>query len=57
MSLDKSAVVLKTNLFSVKQPLTRMIRNVLLVLLGERKEQNPVHRSLNEIGSLLSAIC
>jgi hypothetical protein len=26
-----------------------------LVLLGERKEQNPVHRSLNKVGSVLSA--
>ena len=54
MSLNTQAVVLKTNLFSVKQPLTRMIRKVLLVLLGERKEQNPVHRSLYKVGSLLS---
>jgi hypothetical protein len=55
MSLNKRAVVLKTDLFSVKQPLTRMIRKVPLILLGKRKEQNPIHRSLNKVGSLLSA--
>jgi hypothetical protein len=32
-----------------------MIRKVPLVFLGEIKEPNPVHRSLNEAGSVLSA--
>jgi len=47
VSLKSLAVVLKTNVFSVKQPSNRDDKRVARSS-GERNEQNPVHKSLNK---------
>jgi hypothetical protein len=51
LSLKNRAVVLKTNLFSVKQPSSRDGKKSVARSSERKKGQNPLYRSLNKVGS------
>ena len=52
MPLNNRAVVLKTNLFSVKQLSTRDDKKSVARFSERKKGKKPLHRSLNKVGSV-----